>query len=83
MILKAFSVRDVLTGFTTPDFKINEQVALRDFDYIVNNQTGLLNAKPEDYSLFLVGEFNTDTGEFIPCEKKLIVEGVSIIRKEV
>lgn len=83
MKLKAFCVKDALTGFTTPDFKMSEAVALRDFAYVVNNQAGLLQSKPEDYSLYLIGEFDTEKGTFKALDKKLIAEAVSVINREV
>lgn len=83
MKLKAFVIKDAINGFTTPDFKISEQVALRDFAYVVNQEKGLLAYKPEDYSLYCIGEYDTDKGQFKPMDKKLIVEAVSVISKEV
>lgn len=71
-----YSVRDQLNGFGAllPDH--NDSTAIRSFRF------GLSNSKVsciEDYDLFRVGSFETDTGVFVPeaCPV-LIYRGVDV-----
>lgn len=82
MILSIYSVKDDLTGFQQPTFEINEQVAMRNFAYAINEVKGILSANPNDFSLFKVGEFDTDTGVITCCDPKIIVRADSILRKD-
>lgn len=66
MILKVFSVFDSKAAvFGNPFVDQREQSAVRNFSDAVNdgsNPNNLWHKHPEDFSLFLVGDFNTDTG---------------------
>lgn len=52
-----YSVRDSLVGYGFPIIMSNDAVAMREF---VNSHKDV--GSPQDYSLWNIGVFNTDTG---------------------
>lgn len=76
MITKMFSVFDSKAAFFgNPFYEQREESAIRTFGDAVNdpNPKNMWNAHPEDYSLFYVGEFDSDTGEILPTVPKNLV----------
>lgn len=63
MILRAYSIRDVHSGFSTPTFEYNDAIAIRQFQNAVQTTTGVLKSHKSDFSLYYVGEFDTDTSK--------------------
>lgn len=71
--LLAFAVKDVKSElFNTPHFVPSKGVAIRSFGTACEDKTTQLNKYPEDFSLFHVGEYSTETGELTPCTPDLI-----------
>lgn len=65
--LMAYSVYDSKTMvFQTPWFMLSRGAALRGFADLVNDERSSVNKHPEDYSLFEIGKWKDDTGEFVP-----------------
>lgn len=78
MIVNMYSVRDNLTGFGYPFVQPNDEAALRNFRYLLTPESGSeFSVKPDDYSLFRVARFDTDTGAF--CD----VDLCAIARKDI
>lgn len=80
-----YAVRDIHVGFNAPMTDINDQVAIRNFTYAINNpNNSVMNFVPKDYDLYKIGEFDSDTGliasESVPI---LIVTGSSVFGSEV
>lgn len=77
-----FSVLDAKVGaFAPPWAQMSENAAIRTFSDDVNNSQdsrNMWNRHPEDYSLFAVGEFNTETGELIPSTPKALVNASAL-----
>lgn len=66
MIVNLYSVRDILTGFGYPFVQPNDDSALRNFRYMLTPESkSEFSIKPSDYSLFLVAQFDTDSGTYI------------------
>lgn len=60
--------------FSMPFPAINKGAAIRQLNMEVNSEReSLLKKFPEDYSLYLVEEFNTESGLFKGYEKPLFV----------
>lgn len=57
-----YSIRDVKTGFLPPTYDVNDQSAVRNFEHACLNGDSLFFSHAEDYSLFALGSFDTDTG---------------------
>lgn len=67
MKYKIFSIFDSKAEtFNTPIFLPTEGQALRIFDDMVNNPEQEIAKHPEDYTLFNLGEFDSDIGLVTP-----------------
>lgn len=67
MKLKIYAIRDQqVDAFSTPIFMVSTGHAIRGFSDQVNDKTenNMLNKHAEDFALYALGEFDTDTGEF-------------------
>lgn len=67
MKLKILAVRDRATDqYGTPMFLISTGQGIRSFTDEINkpNEDNLLNKHPEDYDLYEIGEYDTDTADF-------------------
>lgn len=66
MLNKIISVYDSKAGiFNQPMYFISTAEAVRSFIDQVNTKDSAIQKHPEDYTLFLIGEFNLETGELI------------------
>lgn len=68
MIRSLYSVRDVKAQtFCNPFASLNDQTARRDFAHAAQDKTHGIGQNPEDYSLYLVGTFDDESGEIVNC----------------
>ena len=74
-----FCYRDNKVGFMMPQCDQSDQSAIRGFAFAVNNHDGMMNFAPQDFDLYKIGEFDTDTGKVNPCTPVLIISGVSAL----
>lgn len=81
MIYKLYAVRDIKVGFMAPVAQQNDSVAIRSFDTAVRQSREDLGVHPEDFDLWLVGSFDTDTGLVHSQQPQQIYSGVDV-RKE-
>lgn len=80
MKCSVFSIRDVKTGFLTPTVEVNASVAVRNFEHaVLRNEDSLFFSHPDDYSLFCLGDFDTDTGAILPSSPPVEVISASAI----
>lgn len=64
MILSVYAMRDALSGFLTPTFEVNDQVAERNFVHAVTNAglDSILSSHFDQFSLYRLGAFDTESG---------------------
>ena len=79
MKVGVYAMRDQLTGFLTPTFETNDNVATRNFKYALNRKDTLLYASAKHFDLYKLGEFDSDTGLFDSAIPELLVTGLSVI----
>ncbi|WNK12758.1 MAG: nonstructural protein [Microvirus sp.] len=85
MNLCVFAVRDRATdSFGTPFFVASKGQALRSFSDEVNRKVddNMLNKHSEDYDLYELGTFNSETGLFDAGVPKMISIGKDVLIKE-
>lgn len=71
MILKMYAIKDELNGFTTPIPFPNDSIAKRYLlDQVQENPT--IKNSPKDFSIWHLGEFDTELGRMLPGENTLI-----------
>ena len=79
LISKMFSVLDSKTGgFTVPFAAVNVGSAVRTFRASVGDPSSLFFRFPEDFSLYLVGEFEQDSGMLSGCVPECVATGVQV-----
>lgn len=85
MRLKAFAIfDDKAKAFLPPFFLPERAIAVRTFADCVNNKEHAFGRHPADYSLFQVGDFDTDSGLISPVERgiELIHNGLALLNVE-
>lgn len=61
--MKLYSIKDTKIGFSAPILMQNDAVAYRTFKNMRNSeQPNMVNTNPEDKELWLLGQFDEDTG---------------------
>lgn len=81
MKMPVLSVRDSLIGFGSPFTSVNKDVAIRGFNNSIIRAWSDENdpVNPEDLSLFMVGEFDSDSGSISSCEPCVLARGTAIL----
>ena len=73
MIYKMYSISDELNGFTPPIPILKEELAKRYFkDQMLGNPT--MTNSPEDFSIWEVGKFDTESGHYTDYDKLVLIE---------
>ena len=68
--------------FNRPFFVPHRNVAIRDFTDEVNRAAvdNQLNKHPDDFDLYLLGEFNDNTGEFSISSPQVLVRAKDVLQ---
>lgn len=84
MKVNVFAMRDKLSGYQTPTFELNDDIAIRNFSYAINRKDTLLFAAAKHFDLYKLGTFDSDTGKFDLLDvPQLLIEGLSCKHEEV
>lgn len=81
MIMSIYSIRDKLTGYLTPTFEPNDQVAMRNFAHAIQHTDTLLHTHPGDYDLYCLGTLDSEDGTIMPISPQLVCSGSSFSLK--
>lgn len=82
MVKYFYSIKDELVGFNDPLLMVNDDVAIRTFIASVNQIDDLKN-NAKDYSLYLLGDFDSDSGKISRLQyPKKLLDAISALRKE-
>lgn len=80
MILGIYSMFDSKTGFQPVTVSRNNDSAVREFAHAVKSTRSLMNTFAADFSLFKVGEFDTESGRLIGFDApESLVNGASFV----
>lgn len=83
MKVNVFAMRDKLSGYQTPTFELNDDIAIRNFSYAINRKDTLLYAAAKHFDLYKLGTFDSDSGKFELLDNpQLIIEGLSCKHEE-
>lgn len=83
MIIGLYSIRDRKSGFLPPTTDVNDDTAMRNFSFAVTSREPMFLAFSDDYDLYKIGEYNTDSGIIAPCPPEHLVSARSFLVKEV
>lgn len=74
-----YAIRDAHTGFMTPTVDPNDASACRNFEHAVFDTRSLLNTHKQDFDLYRIGSYNSETGAIEPeYPPVLILPGTSV-----
>lgn len=73
MIYGVYSIRDVKTGFMIPTIEQSDAAAARNFSHAVFHSDGVLRSYYQDFSLYRIGDFDTDSALLSPVQPPLLV----------
>lgn len=68
MKVSLYAMRDRLTGFLAPTCDQHDHVAVRNFEHAILSGSGLYDTHPEDFSLYRIGYYDSDSGRITPCD---------------
>lgn len=79
---QVFAVRDrALDAFMQPFFVQSTGVAVRSFSDEVNRPESPMNAHPDDYDLYCIGDYDESTGKINPLsDVRMISRAKDVIR---
>lgn len=77
-----YSIRDKMSGYGVTNCQVNDEIAKRNFDMLVMDENAtLLSTHPQDFELYCVGEFDSDTGKVTSFDQiRLICKGDSYVK---
>ncbi len=79
MLVNLYSIRDRKAGFLLPTHDINDETAQRNFAFAVQSGNQMYLAFPDDYDLYYVGQFDTDSGERHPDHPRHVCSARSVL----
>ncbi|AXL14728.1 nonstructural protein [Microviridae sp.] len=81
MKTKAFAIYDSKTEAYLPPFFVEHAgSAIRSFTDACNKDDHEFGKHPEDYTLFELGEYDSDTGQMSPYDaKKSLITGIEVV----
>lgn len=80
-----YAIRDQLVGYMQPTIAVNDDVALRQFSVLINQDKSgtLLTATPQYFDLYKIGEYDDDDGSLKAVKPvQLVVTGISVKKGE-
>lgn len=81
MKTKVYSVFDSKAAvYGTPFFMPNDAMAVRAFTDLVNGPENMISTHPEDFSLFVVGDFDDQLAKLAPVTPLNLVTAASVKR---
>lgn len=66
MIYGVYSIRDVKSGFRDLITEQSDEIAMRVFSHVVKSSDGLMVSFPQDFSIYRLADFDSDSGVLTP-----------------
>lgn len=66
------------TEYGVPFAQVNDETAKRYFQMMLHNGDPAMRFAPADFDLYIVGEYNASTGDFISSKPEFIVNGLEV-----
>lgn len=78
-----YAIRDKKAGFLQPMLDSNDETAKRNFAFAVQRGDSMFLAFPDDYDLYRIAEFNTESGEMVGHLPEFICSARTFLVKDV
>lgn len=72
MLVRLYSIRDKKSGYLPPTSDINDETAIRNFYFACQTRDQMFMAFPDDYDLYFVGEYETESGIINSCNPMFV-----------
>lgn len=82
-IRNLYAIKDIKSGFADPCLQANDAVAVRSFENSIPFLSDKVGIPTSDFQLWRVGQFDVDSGMLVPDTPELLLDGSSILRKDV
>uniref|UniRef100_A0AAU8AW41 Nonstructural protein n=2 Tax=unclassified Microvirus TaxID=338099 RepID=A0AAU8AW41_9VIRU len=82
MIFDVYSIRDVKSGYSLPITEMNDAVAMRNFANAVNKEGSIYNTHAKDFSLYRIGNFDSENGILEDDIPQLVCEAYSLLEEK-
>ena len=77
-----YAIKDSKSTFMPCNADLNDATAIRNFEHAVMQPDSLLRSHPNDYSLYLVGDYDNESGTVYPVvPPKFLVDASSILKE--
>ncbi len=75
-----YVVKDLKTTYMTPMIDNNDESAKRGFmNAMLNPANTVFRMNPQDFELYRIGYYDSETGVIEPCDKELICTGGVVV----
>lgn len=82
MIYPVCAMRDSKVGFLAPTVEMNLEDAKRKFAHMCSNAGSIYSFAPADFSLYKIAEFDSETGEIVPVQRDLLIDGIQVMNHD-
>lgn len=82
MVRPVYAIRDKKAGFLQPMVDQNDETARRNFAYAIQHGDSIFMAFPDDYDLYKIGEFDSESGQMVGNLPEFICSARSFLVKE-
>lgn len=74
-----YCVKDLKSTCMTPTIDQNDQTAIRNFKFAMNNTDSIMNFSPKDFCLYRIGCFDNEKGEIVGYDPVLLARGEDVV----
>lgn len=79
MTYRLYAIRDsVANQYLAPMVDQSDATAMRNFAHTILTSGGTITTHPQDYDLYYLGDYDSDTGDLRPLPAILVVRGGDI-----
>ena len=75
MIYGVYAAKDQLSGWLPVSCDSNDSTAIRNFNAALKAPGSIMHFSPDDFRLYKVGTYDSDTGILTSCEPEFLFEG--------
>lgn len=79
MKYNVYVIKDIKSTCMSPTIDANDQTALRNFKFALNNADSIMNFSPKDFCLYRIACYDNEKGEITGYDPVLIARGEDLI----